>query len=218
MTNKVTISDLSDLVEPFIDEANRILLQEFAGEAMPMLLNEIPIAKTVIAVGKFFNSAKEFHRTKMMISFLNGLDNGTKTMEDFNKLEDIDKDYLRGLVVSQLDMQSDDRQAEAIGHLFDAYLDKKVDRLMFSGVMSEIKNTNPLLYYFSVDSIVVVDNQYGGKEATGPVDLLPAAFGHNTVTGIGQWGSTGDYKFVLTRLGLVFFKYIYDPMSIKYQI
>lgn len=218
MTKKLSGDDLAELSEPFIDEATRDLLESFAGEALPVLVGEIPVAKTVLAVSRLFSSAREFHRTKMMLSFLDGLTNGTQTIEEFNSLEDENKNALRSIIVAQLDMQSDERQAEAIGYLVDAYLSKEVDRLMFTGVLSEIKNTNALLYYFSVDSIIVTDNGYGSQEATGPIDLLPAAFGHNTVTGIGQWGSTGEYKFALTRLGQVFFKHIYLPMSIKYQI
>ena len=65
------------------------------------------------------------------------------------KLSEKDKSKLRGLVISQLDLQSDERQAEAMGYAIDAYLSNKIDRLMLVGIISELKNINPLLFYFS---------------------------------------------------------------------
>lgn len=218
MSKKVNTDDLADLSEPLIDETSRQLLQTFAGESLPALVGEIPIAKTALAIGKVFNSAKEFYRTKMMLSFLQGLQDGTKTMDQFLHLDEDNKSHLRGLIVSQLDMQTDVRQAEAIGYIVDAYLRNDIDLLTFNGVVSEIKNTNPLLYYFNVDSIIITQNDTGGFEATGPVELVPPAFGHNTITGIGLLGSTGEYKFVLSKLGQAFFEYVYTPMSTKYEI
>lgn len=215
---RLSADDAAEVVEPFLDEASRELFEKFAGEAMPELLGEIPLVKSVLIASKIFNTAKAYHRTRMMISFLAGLQNGEKDIQEFENLSEEDKSYVRSIVVSQLDLQSDERQSEAIGLITDAYLKRKIDRLKFVGVVSEIKNTNPLLYYFSVDSLNVTFTAHGSAEVTGPTELLPAAFGHNTVTDIGMLGSTGRGIYVLSQLGRKFFEHVYRPMSDKYQI
>ena len=219
-SNAADENDLADISEPIIDEASRQLLERFAGEALPDIIGEVPIAKTIIVVGKLFDSARQYHRTKNLKAFLSGLENGDKTMLEFEKLPADEKNMLRGLVISQLDLHSDERQAEALGLIVDAYLWKRIERLTLVGIVSELKNTNPLLYYVNVDAISTHHDDLN-KEiiiARGPTYLLPAAFGHNTITGIGQWDSSGDYKFVLTRLGQAFFKHVYAPMFHKHSI
>lgn len=217
MIQKIAADDLAEFAEPFIDAASRDLLQTFAGQSLPELIQDIPFAKTAIAIGRVFNGTKELYRTRMMLAFLAGWHNGAKTVTEFNNLNEDEKIRLRGLVVAQLDMQTDERQAEAIGYVVDAYLRRDIDQNIFNGVVSEIKNTNPLLYYFDADIISVTKNDCGGYEATGAVELLPSVFGHNTVTGIGVWGSSGAYKFVLSKLGQAFFQNVYNPMLLKYQ-
>lgn len=218
MSRKAGINDLADLSEPFLDEAQKQLLQRFAGEALPELIADIPVAKTFVVIGKIFSSAKQYHRTKMMLSFINALENGTKSMQVFEQLPEEDQNDIRSLVVAQLDLHADERQAEATALIVDAYLWKKVDRLTFLGVLSELKNTNPLLYYFNVDSIGVTKEENEAVVAVGPTYLLPSAFGHNTVAGVGLWDSTGEYKYVVTKLGQAFFEYVYDPMFQKYTM
>lgn len=219
-SRSVDENDLADISEPLIDEAGRRVLATFAGEALPEIIGDVPIAKTVIIVGKLFNSARQYHRIKNLKAFLLGLENGDKTMLEFGKLSVNEQNMLRGLVISQLDLHSDERQAEALGLIIDAFLWKRVDRLTMVGIVSELKNTNPLLYYFNVDAISTYRDDLNKEMilARGPTYLLPAAFGHDTITGIGSWDSTGDYKFVLTKLGQAFFKQVYKPMFRKYSM
>lgn len=212
------MDDLADLTEPFVDEASQQLLKTFAGTLLPEILENLPVVKTGIVVGKLFNSAKAAHRAKLMHAFLQQLQSGNKSMDEFDKLSNEDKEYIRGIVISQLDMQTDERQAEAMAHIVDVYLNGEVDRLTFIGLAAELKNTNPLLYYFSVDAISITRQDNGVVEASGPTYLLPATFGHNTVTGIGQGDSSGEYKFVLTQLGQAFYANVYEPMAIKYMM
>jgi hypothetical protein len=54
--------------------------------------------------------------------------------------------------------------------------------------------------------------------ATGPTNLIPNVFGHNTITDIGQWDSTGDYIFVITDLGKLYFEYVYKPFVIANSV
>lgn len=214
--NKATPDDLADLTEPFLDEGIKQLADRFAGEALPEIAGEIPVLKTLVAVGKVFNSAKDYHRTRMLLAFLSSLKDGSKSMDDFEALSEEDRAGVRGLVIAQLDMQTDVLQAEAIAFIVDAYLSGEIHWLVFVGVLSEIKNTNPVLYRFNVDAITVDWKESGVAEAAGPTHLLPAAFGHNTITGIGQWDSVGTYLFVLSNLGKDFFKYVYEPMMQKH--
>lgn len=57
-SNAADENDLADISEPIIDEASRQLLERFAGEALPDIIGEVPIAKTIIVVGKLFDSAR----------------------------------------------------------------------------------------------------------------------------------------------------------------
>lgn len=212
MNDKPDIDDLADLTEPFADEGTKYLLRGFAGELMPEILENVPVIKTGVVISKLFNTAKATIRAKMMYSFLHALQTNDKTMQEFEKLPAEDRAYIRGLVISQLDMHTDERQAEALALLVDAYLWRQIDRLTFVGIVSEIKTANPLLFYFDVDAVTFEVKNNGSVEARGATHLLPAAFGHNTVTGIGQWSSTGEYKFVVTPLGKSFYDHVYTPM------
>ncbi|QQS20111.1 hypothetical protein IPL85_01500 [Candidatus Saccharibacteria bacterium] len=217
MSNKPDTDDLADLTEPFADEASKQLLKSFAGELMPDILENVPVIKTGVVIGKLFNSAKSTYRANMMASFLHGLQANTKTMDEYEKLSVDDKAYIRGIVISQLDLHTDERQAEALALLVDAYLWQRVDRLTFIGIVSELKNTNPLLYYFNVDPISY-GNYNGVVVAKGPTYLLPSAFGNTTSMGVNTYDSAPDTQFVLTKLGKAFFEHVYDPMATKYMI
>jgi hypothetical protein len=220
MSKNVDADDLTDLSEPYIDEASRQLLERFAGYMLPEIVGEIPVAKTILVVGKLFDNARQYHRTKNLLSFISALENGSKTMEEFEKLPEDEKSTLRGLIISQLDLHSDERQAEALGLVVDVYLRKDIDRLTFIGIVSELKNTNPLLYYVNVDAISTHPDNLN-KEiiiARGPTHLLPAAFGHNIVSGTGGWDSIVGNEYTLTKLGQSFFKYVYTPMFNKYSM
>lgn len=214
-----TASDLADMLEPFTDVATSEIFKSFAGEALPDLLKELPAIKYGIAVNQLFNSAKKSFRFRQMASFLHALDsNDPPAKEVLNNLPEEQKSYLREVVIGQLDSQTDTRQAEALALLVDAYLKKEVDRLSFVGIVAELRVINPLLFYFNVDSINTEEDSDGVTKASGPTYLLPPAFGHNTVTGIGQWGSAGNYYFSLTNLGKVFIKHVYTPMQQRYLI
>lgn len=222
MTKKrVDSNDLAELSEFFIDESSRGFLEAFVGDASADLIEAIPAGKTVLAIGKLFSSAKNYYRTKMLLAFLDGIEDGGKSMSDFSALSDQEQSDLRGLVISQLDSQSDERQSEAMAYTVNAYLAKKIDRLTLVGIISEIKNTNPLLYYFSVDSLVVdkLHTNFGKPVIKGPIHLLPVAFYRESMTeGSIGWDAIPGTAPIATELGQAFFENVYEPMSIKYQI
>jgi len=145
---------------------------------------------------------------------------GSNTIEEFNKLSEKDKSKLRGLVISQLDLQSDERQAEAMGYAVDAYLSKKIDQLMLAGIVSELKNTNPLLFYFSEYNLHIDNSHtvYGNSIIKGPVHLLPAAFYSKIMTERSAgWSAVPSTVSIPTEIGKLFFTYVYEPMAEKYQ-
>lgn len=221
LNKKIDTDDLAELSEVFIDQISQGALESFLGEAASNFIEAVPAGKIVLATGKIFSSAKSYHRTKMLIAFLQSMESGEKSFDDFVKLDEQSKSNLRGLIIAQLDLQTDERQAEAMGLIVNAYLAEKVDRLTFIGIVSEMKNTNPLLYYFSVDSLAIdqLHTNYGKPVIKGNVKLLPAVFYYTSATessvGWGAIPGTADHP---TGMGEAFFKYVYEPMLEKYQI
>lgn len=218
---KANQDDLAEISEVLVDKASKGFLDAFLGENAADFIESVPAGKLTLAIGKLFMSAKDHHRTKMLRSFLNGMQSGDRTFDEFKELDENMKNDLRGLVLAQLDLQTDERQAEAIGLIVDAYLSKNVDRLIFIGIVSEIKNTNPLLYYFSVDSLTVdkMHTNFGKPVIKGNVRLLPAVFYISSATeGSHGWDAVPGSVDHPTGMGEAFFKYVYDPMCEKYQI
>lgn len=139
-------------------------------------------------------------------------------MDEFNVLSDKEKDRIRSLVISQLDLQSDELQAEAMGFAVRAYLAGKIVNLSLMGIVSEIKNTNPLLYNPKTDPLRVSHDKIGpALVVDGSVNLLPAAFYYQGIdpNSLG-WGGITSTRTVLSKLGEDFYEYVYQPMNKKY--
>jgi len=218
---KANVDDLVDISEVIVDETSKGFLNAFLGEYAADFIQSVPAGKLSLAIGKLFLSAKDHHRTKMLRSFLIGIQRGDKSFKEFKELDKNSKNNLRGLVLAQLDLQTDERQAEAVGLIVDAYLAKHIDWLNFIGIVSEIKNTNPLLYYFSVDSLVIdhMHTNFGKPVIKGNVKLLPAVFYYTSATESSHgWSAVPGSVSHTTIMGEAFFKYIYEPMFKKYQI
>lgn len=218
---KADNDDLAEISEVLIDKSSKGFLDAFLGENAADFIESVPAGKLTLAIGKLFVSAKDHHRTKMLRAFLSGMQSGGKSFDEFKELDENMKNDLRGLVLAQLDLQTDERQAEAVGLIVDAYLAKKVDWLIFIGIVSETKNTNPLLYYFSVDSLMIdkMHTNFGKPVIKGNVKLLPAVFYSTSATeGSHGWSAVPGTVDHPTAMGEAFFKYVYEPMSEKYQI
>ncbi len=220
LNKKADVDDLADLTEPFLDKASIKFLESFAGTTSADFIESLPAGKLVITTARLFSSAKNHYRKEYLKSFLQGLKAGNNTMEEFDKLSKKDKSKLRGLVISQLDLQSDERQAEAMGYAVDDYLSKKIDQLMLAGIVSELKNTNPLLFYFS-KYYLHIDNSptsYDSPVLKGPISLLPAAFYTETMDEDSSgWGAIPSIVSIPTEIGKLFFTYVYEPMFEKYK-
>lgn len=219
MLKKIDPNDMADFTEPFIDEVSKQLLQKFAGEAMPELLEDAPLIKYGVFVGKLFGVAKNYHRMKMLSAFLTGLRNGTKSMEEFEALSEDDRNSLRGLVIAQLDLLTDDRQGEAVGLAVDAHLQGDIDKLTLRGILAELKNINPLLYYSKMPRLEKSYKVMNSYRIEGSLALLPNAFYSNITEPIKQKGQIfqlGTNKHIATHLGEAFFLHILEPLSLKY--
>lgn len=75
------------------------------------------------------------------------------SLDDFNRLPPDEQKHVIDILVTELDNQSDDLQSKAMGYLFNAYISGSIDRLMFMGIAHELRNTNPLVFYFNVDNV-----------------------------------------------------------------
>lgn len=220
LDRKADVDDLADLAEPLLDETSIKFLESFTGATSADFIESLPAGKLVITMARLFSSAKNHYRKEYLKSFIQGLRAGNNTIEEFNKLSEKDKSKLRGLVISQLDLQSDERQAEAMGYAVDAYLSKKIDQLMLAGIVSELKNTNPLLFYFSEYNLHIDNSHtvYGNSIIKGPVHLLPAAFYSKIMTERSAgWSAVPSTVSIPTEIVKLFFTYVYEPMAEKYQ-
>lgn len=220
-SKKVNSDDLVELSEVILDASSKDLLETLLGETAGDFIESVPGGKLTLAIGKLFSSAKDHHRRKMLEAFLVGMQNGDKSFDDFNGLPEQGKSDLRGLVLAQLDLQTDARQAEAVGLIVDAYLANKIDRLTFVAIVSEIKNTNPLLYYFSVHMLEIdrMHTNFGRPVIKGNTRLLPAVFYNTSATESSHgWSAVPGTVDHPTETGEAFFKYVYEPLAEKYQI
>lgn len=219
LNKKADVDDLADLTEPFLDKASIKFLESFAGTTSADFIESLPAGKLVITTARLFSSAKNHHRKEYLKSFLQGLKAGNNTMEEFDKLSKKDKSKLRGLVISQLDLQSDERQAEAMGYAVDAYLSNKIDWIMLAGIISELKNINPLLFYFSEYNLYIDNShdEYDRPIIKGPVHILPAVFYSAMNEGDVVWDAVRSTTPAPTPIGKLFFRHIYEPMAEKYK-
>ena len=219
LNKKADVDDLADLAEPLLDKASIKFLESFTGATSADFIESLPAGKLVITTARLFSSAKNHYRKEYLKSFLQGLKAGNNTIEDFNKLSEKDKSKLRGLVISQLDLQSDERQAEAMGYAVDVYLSNKINRLMLVGIISELKNINPLLFYFSEYNLYIDNShdEYDSPIIKGPVHLLPAIFYSVMTEDSAVWSPELSTTPTPTPIGKLFFRHIYEPMAEKYK-
>ena len=220
LNKKADVDDLADLAEPLLDKASTEFLASFTGATSADFIESLPAGKLIITTARLFSSAKNYYRERYLKSFLQGLKVGDNTMEDFNKLSENNKSKLRGLVISQLDLQSDERQAEAMGYAVDAYLSNKIGWIMLAGIISELKNINPLLFYFSEYNLYIdnSDDEYDSPIIKGPVHILPAVFYSEIMTKRSAgWSAVPSTTPTPTPIGILFFRHIYEPMAEKYK-
>lgn len=205
--------DTDDLLEPFLDEGARRIGNEIFKAGLPELAEETPVLKW----GKLGYDMYSLHKMnklrKRMAAFLSALEAGKFELKQFEELDQSLQAMVIEILINELDSQNDDYQAEALALLFNAYIKKDIDRLMFQGVAHELKNANPLTFYFNVDSIVVEKEQGRLRIVQGPVHYLPAAFVSGTND---QFETTSDN--LLTNIGKTFYEVIYVPMQQKYSI
>lgn len=205
-------SNIPDLAEPVLDAASEELARGLFGVAVPELIKDLPVLKYAVVAKDLYTAFRINKLTKRMKKFLDTLQQGGFNLRDYEVLSPEERQLVIDILVTELDAQTDDMQSEALALLFKAYADKKIERLMFHGVAHELKNINPLVFYFSVDGFSL-KAQGAGVSIDGPLHYLSQAFYSNQTGGL-QF-TTDHY---LTNLGLVFFDVIYTPMREKYSI
>ncbi|MFZ2125008.1 MAG: hypothetical protein WA087_00515 [Candidatus Saccharimonadales bacterium] len=227
---KIIKNDAADITEPLLDEGVSTLMKDVFGVVVPELAKDIPILKSVKTATDIYSAIRLTRLSKRMASFARALQLGDFNIDDLNNLPKEEQVILIDTVVTELDNHTDTLQSEALGYLFKAYVSGKIDRLAFTGIAHELKNTNPLVFYFNVDGyttkqppklppnatndgFVFTTRKYGTTIDSGPVDYLPAAFKSNS-SSVMQFTT----ETILTNLGEVFFEYVYNPMKKLYVI
>lgn len=205
-------NDTPDLLEPILDEASEKLSRELFGAAMPELIKNLPVLRSVKTAGDIYSAFRIHKLQKRMTRFLHSLIEGLFSIDQYQALSDEERQLILDILVTELDSQTDDMQSEALALLFNAYVRKNVDRLMFHGVAHELKGVNPLTFYFGVDGFNLSTIK-AGTIIRGPLHYLPASFHASYAEGI----QFSNEEF-LTNLGQTFFTIIYEPMQQKYSI
>lgn len=207
------INDLPDLAEPFLDEASATIAREIFGVALPDIIKDLPVLKYVKTASDVYGAYRLQKLHRRLKSFLDALVDGNFTLEDFNKLPTDEQKQVVDILVTELDSQADDLQAEAMGYLFNAYISSSIDRLTFMGIAHELKNTNPLVFYFNVDSYKLTERKPGTTIDDGPIHYLPTSFTSNSTEKLAF-----SSELYLTNLGKAFFENVYTPMSQEHMI
>jgi hypothetical protein len=214
-----------DIAEPLLDESVSTLMHDIFSIAIPELVKDVPVLKGIKTTVDIYGAIRLTRLSRRMQSFAKALQQGDFSPSDLNELSKEEQLRLIDTVVTELDIHTDSLQSEALGYLFKAYVSSKIDRLVFTGVAHELKNTNPLVFYFNVDSystkqppklppfpadtgFAFTTRNYGTSIDRGPIEYLPAAFKSN---------SSDTMKFssetILTNLGEAFFEHVYKPMQ-----
>lgn len=210
---KQSLVDLTDLTEPFFDEASVAIARDIFGVALPDIVKDLPVLKYVKTASDVYGAYRLQKLHRRLKSFLNALIEGNFNLEDFVELPKDDQRQVVDILVTELDSQADDLQSEATGYLFNAYIRGSIDRLMFMGIAHELKNTNPLVFYFNADSYKLTEREPGTTIDDGPIHYLPTSFTSNTTEKLAF-----SSEIYLTNLGKAFFENIYTPMSGKHMI
>lgn len=221
---KIITDDGSDLVEPFLDEGVSRLMKSIFGTVLPEIAKEVPILRSIQTVSDVYGVIRLTRLSNRMNSFAKALQLDDFDLDDLNKLPKDEQLILIDTVVTELDNHTDNLQSEALGYLFKAYVSGKIDRLSFTGIAHELKNSNPLIFYFNVDGYAIEQppklppfpasdvfaftaSRAGTVIKSGPVDYLPAAFKSN-----GGGNMQFSTEIMLTNLGEIFIKHVYEPM------
>jgi len=193
-----------DTSEPLAKKAIVRAAHVFLNLDIKGIADVVPVVQWVRVVGKVYEKANQFLRVKKMQAFLCAIGNDQADLTAFLALPENAKQDLRAFVIVELEKQTTEHQAIALGFLLIAHLQGKVGRLLFMGVAHEIKSTNPMVFAFNVDSFRL-SSANDRIEVGGPLHYLPKAF----FSEIQLWD---DKKSYLSEPGKIFFDLVYEPM------
>ncbi len=216
--------DIPDLAEPFLDEASSKIAKELFSTALPDLVKDLPILKYIKTATDIYGAYRITMLNRRIRAFIAAIQAGNFDIEDFRNLSKSEQSQVVDVLMTELDNHTDDLQSEALGYLFAAYVSGKIDRLIFIGVAHELKNTNPLVFYFNVDSYSYElrneNSNFDGLDFgftkrpsgttidNGPVQYLPAAFKSNSTAKLAF-----SSELYMSNLGEAFFEHVYSPMK-----
>jgi len=198
----------SEVAEPLFDKLSIDLAKQLFGADIKDVAGDTPGLKLLVFAGKLFNSGVHYWQALKLQAFLEAVQNGKAGLEDFKRLEEKKKQDLRAFLISELDKQTAEKQAEALGYLLVANLSGEIRDSLFQAVAHEIKNTNPAVFTSLHQTPFNRREIKAGIIIEGPLHYLPSSFTSSSNEMI-QFASFS----LLTDLGHVFFKYVYDPMA-----
>jgi len=209
----VTAKEGDELAEPLFDVASEQILKGIFGIALPEFAKDLPLLKYAKTAVDLYSAHKLSRLHRRMEAFLKGITEGNFKPKDFEALNPDEQHMIIDILITELDSHANDFQSEALSLLFIAYIKKDIDRLMFQGVSHELKNINPIAFYFNVDGFSLDEVSDSSTRIDGPIHYLPSTFYNSRSENL--IASTDLY---LTSFGKIFFTYIYEPMQQKYIV
>ncbi len=208
-----------EIFEFVLDESLTPIIKDFVGSDSAEFIKNVPIFSVGSSIYSIVKILKEKHSERMFLAFIKALRDNSADIEEFNKLKENKKDKIRSLIISQIDLQSDEIQAEAMAYAIKAYLSNNINDEELFSLVFEIKNINPLLFNAKKsDQLKVVENTHSGFKPIlkGNINYVPKSFFYSSPSpgsyGIGAIPSSENH---FNNLGNAFHKYIYLPMINK---
>lgn len=210
--SKIIRNETADLAEPFLDKASNDIAKGLFGAVLPDLVKDLPVLNYLKTASDLYGAYRVSKLQRRLKQFLLALLDGKFDLEDYKKLPNNEQKQIIDILTTELDNQTNDRQAEALGLLFSSYISGKITNLIFIGVSHELKNINPLIFDTYELKIIQFGTDMRNKRIEGPTHYLPNSFYSNSNS---QFDFSSD--LLLTNLGEAFFEHIYNPMLQKYS-
>jgi hypothetical protein len=207
---KIISNEAADLAEPLFDKASTELVKGLFGAVLPEIIKDLPVLKYIKTAGDIYGAYRISKLQHSLRQFLRALLEGNFNLEDYYRLPEAEQRQIIDILTTELDNQTDDRQAEALGLLFNAYISRTISTLIFIGLTHELKNINPLVFSSDEFKITRFGKDMRNIRIEGPVHYLPNSFYSNSN---GQFSFSTD--LLLTNLGEAYFDYVYNPMLKK---
>src|ERR1019366_1762941 len=97
----ITNEDALELADPIMSKELGDLVKSFAGKFATNIVGELSAAKLFIIAGKVTREVRDDFRAKKLVAFWKSLEENTKSVGEYEALNNKDKEYIRDLIITQ---------------------------------------------------------------------------------------------------------------------